>query len=173
MVQVIANAITHFVGLLTLKVKPQNLNYSINTFALLFIILIVAIKLTIQNIVPQLEKINVLIPILIIAYEGVFLTFLFFLLTKSGKKNRFVQSACNFLGINIISCIISPLISFLPLPLLFLCLIKSWFLIVNFHIIKHAFSVNQIQAMWIYFFMSTITILSITLPFSLFTVFHG
>lgn len=168
----VASVITHFVGLLTLKNKPQNLNYSIHTLALLFLTLIIAIKLTIQITIPQLEKINTLVPIMIITYEGLFLGILFFLLAKSGKKNRFVQSACNFLGVNIISCIITPLITLLPLQLLFLCLLKSWFLIINFHITKYVFNVNQIQAVWIYLFINIIAILTIILPFSLITALH-
>ena len=61
----------------------------------------------------------------------------------------------------------------LPLQLLFLCLIKAWFLIVNFHIIKHTFNVTQLQAIWIYLFTSTIAILTIILPLSLFATLNG
>lgn len=170
MVQAISNVITHFIRLLTLKNKPQNLQYSANTFALLFITLIIAIKLTVQNIAPQLKAINSIIPFMIIGYEGLFLTILYVLLTKSGKGNRFIQSACNFLGVSVISCIASSLIGLLPMPLLFLCLLKSWFLIINFHITKHAFNVTQLQAVWIYFFINMVAVSIIALPFGLMQV---
>ena len=166
------NIITHFVGLLSLRNKPQNLTYSMHIFALLFLLLVFILKLTLQNFVPQLKETGSVIPIFIIIYEGFFLAILFFMLTKAGKKNRFVQSACNFLGVNIISCIITSIINFLPFQLLFICLVKSWLLIINLHITKHAFAVDFIRAIYTYLFMNAIALLAIILPFIIFMPVH-
>ncbi len=167
------NVITHFVGLLTLRNKPQNLVYSMNVFALLFLLLAFSIKITAQNSIPQVAAINSFIPILIITYEVLFLTIVFLMLTKAGKKNRFIQVGCNFLGVNIINCLISSLVLLVPFQMFFLCLTKSWLLIINFHITKHAFNIDQIRAVWTYLLINGIALLAITMPFIIFTTLHN
>lgn len=167
--QLMLTIIRHFFGLLTLKNKPQDLSYSLTTLIMLLLTFIMVIKFTLKITNPQLIKLNTLIPTLLITYKGLFLTILFFFLSKIKKQHRFVQSACNFLGINIINYIFTPIINFFPLQLLLLCLLKAWLLMVNFHITKHVFNVTQLQAIGIYLFLNAIAIFTITLPISIVT----
>ena len=162
-----SEVITHFAGLFTLKNKPENLTYSLSTLALLFIVLAAAIKLTVTANIPQFDKINAFVPFFIMTYEVLFLLVLYITLAKCHKKNRFVQAACNFLGVNIFSCACSALIANLPLQLLFVCLSKSWLLVINFHITKHAFNTKQLQAIWIYLFMNITAMVLVSIPFSI------
>jgi len=169
----VVSALTHFAGLLTLKNKPQDLLCSKNMLIILFVLLFLIFKLTVKRSIPELAKITALIPIFVVIYEGLFLTVLFSMLNKSGKKNRFVQSACNFIGVHITSCLISPIIALLPFPLFFLCLAKSWLLLVNFNITKHTFDIDQIKAVWTYLLINTIAIITMAIPCMILGALYG
>lgn len=167
------STLTHFVKLLTLKNKPQDLSCSNNMLIILVALLFLIFKLTVKRSIPELAKITAFIPVFIVIYEGLFLTVLFLILNKSGKKNRFVQSACNFIGVHIVSCLISPIIALLPFPLFFLCLAKAWLLLVNFTITKHTFDIDQFKAVGTYLLINTIAMIIMTIPCMLFVTLYG
>ena len=163
-----ASIINHFVYLLTLKNKPQDLRYSFNIFIFLLILLIALVKVSAADSIIYGQNFSAYTFIFArLVYESVFLLVLYFTLVWHGIANRFIQAACNFLGVNIVDCIAMALISSSPLHMIFLSGIKAWLLIIKFYITKHAFDVDQRRAIMLYILMSVIAFAIILWPLSM------
>ena len=161
----------HFAKLLTLKNKPQDLNYSVLIFIFLLGILIVLTS-NIFNLhylpseimdSPNINNVNSLVVWGVIVHEAVFLTILSFLLKKANKSNRFIQVASNFLGIDLIECLVALILSKIAIPVYMLCVIKAWFLVIKFYITKHAFNISQFRAAWFFILISLSSLLAATM----------
>lgn len=80
------------------------------------------------------------------------------MLKRDNKGNRFVQVATNFIGVSLIECLLSPILSKFVLSFYLLCAFKSWLLVIKLHVTRHAFNINQLRAAWIFIGMSICSI---------------
>lgn len=168
----------HFLGILTLKKKPQELRYSRNIFKFFSVL---AVTISYVNIlilgikVPNI-KIFMLMSILINNFS--FFCILYFFLLKNGIKNRFIQISSNLLGIEIINCVLFLSLIFVNnmiyndyIPFLLSCSIAIWFLVVRVNIIRYSFNYGTIFSiifLLALFFISFIISMVITFFLSLF-----
>lgn len=166
------NTINHFIKLLTLKSRPQNLHYSILNFSILlgaFFILIsyVTSQMDTADLPAQMQKIGSVITFGVILHEAVFLTILYFLLKRDDKTNRFIQVATNFVGIDLAECLLSLFIGKIALGFYVLCALKAWLLVIKLHVTRHAFDVSIARAAWLFITVSisSVIIAAMTITF--------
>lgn len=169
--------ITHFLGLLFLRRKPQELEYSRKTFFLFssLIFLISYINILVLGIKIPNIKIFMFLSILINNFSFFLILYLFLL--KNGFQNRFIQTSSNLLGIEIINCLFFLLFIFINnniyneyMPFLLSLIIAIWFLLVRVNIIRHSFNYGILTSLIVllsFFFISLIISMILTFTISI------
>ena len=151
----------HFLGIIFLRRKPQDLQYSIN----LFIVFATFILIISNQIVYYLEIdlfSNIFFSILVSNFS--FLLIIYFFLHKEGLSQRFVQTASNLLGIEILNFVLFYIIIYVNnninkyyIHFFISFIISIWFFIIRVHIVKHSFNYNTLKSLiycFIFFIMN-------------------
>ena len=174
------NIISHFLGLLLLKRKPQELQYSKKTFFLFIILIILVSYINILVLGIKIPNIKVFMFLSILINNFSFFLILYLFLLKNGFKNRFIQTSSNFLGIEIINCIFFLLFILINnniyneyMPFFLSLVIALWFLLVRINIIRHSFNYGILTSLIVllsFFFISLI--MSMTLTFMISVIYN-
>ena len=138
---------SHFIGLLFFKRKPQELEYSKKTF-LIFILSIISISyINILVLGINIPNIKIFMFLSIIINNFFFFLILYLFLLKNGIGNRFVQTACNLLGIEILNCVFFIVFIFINnniyneyIPFFLSFFLSMWLLITRINIIRYSFN---------------------------------
>lgn len=151
----IKSLVLHFFYIMIFKKKPQDLKYSINLFIILF-----CCTLVLSNQIVYYLEIgifsNIFFSILISNFS--FLIIIYFFLKKISLSKRFIQTASNLLGVEIINLILFVTVVFFNNNLnkyyihffISLC-ISIWLFFVRVHIIKNSFNYNILKSVFFCF----------------------
>lgn len=167
----------HFIGILSFKRKPQEIEHSNKIFfSFLFLITLISyMNISILGInIPNI-KIFMFFSILINNFS--FLMILYIFLYKNNIQNRFIQTSCNLLGIEIINCLFFLFFVFINnhiyneyIPFLLSLSIAIWFFFIRINIIRHSFNhgiLFSLILLIMFFFISFIISMSVTFFISL------